>query len=478
MKNDKPDDLCLDRPLAEIWTQALEILSKSKKIKHGTFASFVRLSQLVELTTTEAVIAVSNDFGRSKVGREHKDEIEAVLKSLIGRPVTVSAQIDPSAIRADDYTPSIASITVMPAAPVTTQTRLPQTQSYDAAVRTANSNIIPTHVFESFVVGSSNRFSHAAALAVAEKPGEAYNPLFLYGGVGLGKTHLLHAIGNAVIQKAPHMVVRYLSCEKFTNEVINAIREQKTPEFRKRYRQVDLLLMDDIQFLEGKESTQEEFFHTFNHLRDHGKQIVLSSDRPPKALAKLAERLRSRFEWGLISDIQAPDYEMRLAILRKKAELENRNVPDFALDYIAKTFTNNMRELEGALLKAHVYANFTGDTLTPGSLAEAFQTGVQKKDRPALTAETIINEVASYFRIETAELRSSKRSRDLTVPRHIAMYLLHELMSLSYPRTGHLVGDRAHTSAMHACDKIKIGIIEDPNIAEAVREITRKLNSQ
>lgn len=469
MKDDNPEDLCLDRPVQEVWAQALELLSK--RITAGSFLSWIRPSQLIELTTREAVVAVGNEFTRSRLAREHTGDIEAALKDILGRKVTVRVLIEPSALTQSEYTPSIASITVMPPSRAYPPEKVTPAQE---APSQAN-NLKVKHTFDTFVVGSSNRFCHAAACAVADKPGQAYNPLFIYSGVGLGKTHLLGAIGNAILQNAPHTVVRYLSCEKFTNEVINAIREQKTTELRKRYRQIDLLLMDDIQFLEGKESTQEEFFHTFNHLRDAGKQIVLSSDRPPKALAKLTERLRSRFEWGLIADIQPPDYEMRLAILRQKAEQDKMTVPEFVLEFIAGSFTNNIRELEGALLRANVYSSFTGAELTPASLAEALQPGVPRKERPALTVEHIIDAVASYYRVEPADIRSVKRSRDLTLPRHIAMYLAHEIISLSFPRIGQAFGNRSHPSTKYAYDKVKQELPEDPATAEAVRAITRQL---
>jgi chromosomal replication initiator protein len=347
----------------------------------------------------------------------------------------------------------------------------------EPGVRAGNTNLNPAHVFNSYVVGSSNRFSHAAALSVADKPGQAYNPLFLYGEVGLGKTHLLHAIGNAILQKAPNTVIRYMSCEKFTNEVINSIREQKMVEFRKRYREIGVLLMDDIQFIEGKESTQEEFFHTFNHLRDNGKQIVLTSDRPPKALAKLAERLRSRFEWGLIADIQPPDYEMRLAILSQKAEQLSPAVPNDVLDYIASTFTSNIRELEGALTRAHAYCQLMGAGMTVSAVSQVLQIGNQKRERTPLTIDRIIDAVASYYQVEPADIRSSKRSQDLTVPRHIAMYIAKEKMDLSFPRVGQAFGGRKHTSVKYAYDKLKEELPQDPNLEQAIRQILRQLDA-
>ena len=472
MKNDKPEDLCLDQPVDVIWAQALELLARV--VKESSFAAWVRPTQLIDITTGEATLAVANEFARARIASVHAGHIESVLKDILGRKIKLKIVVEPLFLTRCDYTPSIGAITVLPPSP--TQPLEKPAPAFEMGVRSQNHNLNHKHIFATYVVGSSNRFSHAAALAVADKPGQAYNPLFLYGGVGLGKTHLLGAIGNAILEKAPDTVIRFLSCEKFTNEVINAIREQKTPEFRKRYRQIDLLLIDDIQFLEGKESTQEEFFHTFNHLREAGKQIVLTSDRPPKALARLTERLRSRFEGGLITDIQAPDYEMRLAILRQKAEKEAMQIQDFVFEYIAGTFINNIRELEGALLRANVYASFTGTALTPASIGEALQPGVRKKERPPLTAERLIDVVAAYYKVEPGDIRSSRRSQDLTVPRHIAMYLAHEIMSLSYPKIGSVFGGRKHTSALYAHKNVKIAISEDPAVAEVIREITRQLD--
>ncbi len=481
MKSEQPEDICLDKPLSEVWAETLEILSK--KLPLPTFNSWIRPLQLTRLTASEAAIAVRNEFTRERIAKL-TPEITNALTEVIGRPIKPIVVVDTSLVDTE-YTPSIASITVLPAAelPTQQQTAKPPQRSNVSAVsaeqgtRVGLSNLNPKHLFESFVVGTSNTFSHAAAMAVANKPGQAYNPLFLYGGVGLGKTHLLHAIGNAILAKAPHTVIRYMSCEKFTNDVINSIRDGKMAEFRKRYRQVDLLLMDDIQFIEKKESTQEEFFHTFNHLRDNGKQIVLTSDRPPKALASLEERLRSRFEWGLITDIQAPDYEMRLAILRKKAEQEHLPVPEDVLDYIANSFTSNIRELEGALLRAHAYSSLTGSNLSVSIISSILNPGAPKrKDKAPLTIERLIDTVSAYYHIESADIKSSKRSQDLTVPRHVAMYLAHELMTMSFPRVGQAFGNRKHTSALYAYDKVKEAISKDPAIAEAVREISRQLD--
>lgn len=482
MTIEKPEDVCLDLPLDQIWEQVLAILEKT--VKRPFLDAWVRSMTLSEITQTEAIFSVANNMalGWLQNAKHAKNAISEALQQITGRSLEIVIKVD-TTVKPKVYTPSIASITVAPETPSTLQggigrknSEKSDTGSFERNLRSEQSNLNPKHVFETFVVGSSNRFCHSASLAVADKPGESYNPLFLYGGVGLGKTHLLHAIGNHILKNAPNTVVRYLTCEKFTNDVVNSIRQNDMIQFRKKYRNVDLLLMDDIQFIEGKEATQEEFFHTFNALRDSGKQIVLTSDRPPKALGHLEERLRSRFEWGLIADIQAPDYEMRLAILSKKADQEGLQVPDDVLDYIARTFSNNIRELEGALLRAHAFGKLTGEPLTLVSVMQVLQTGNQRKERPPLTIDQLIDAVSSYYKVEPSDLKSSKRSWDLTVPRHIAMYLAHEIMSLSFPRVGQSFGNRKHTSALYAYDKVKQSISEDPEIARAVNEITRQLD--
>jgi len=339
----------------------------------------------------------------------------------------------------------------------------------------SKSGLSPKHTFATFVVGSNNRFCHSAALAVAQSPGQNYNPLFIYGGVGLGKTHLMQAIGYAILERSPDTHVRYVSGERFTNDMINSIRDKSTTEFRKRYRNVDVLLIDDIQFIEGKEGTQEEFFHTFNTLRDAGKQIVLTSDRPPKAFSKLEERLKSRFEWGLTSDIQAPDYETRLAILRKKCDSDKLPVDDETLNHIATLFTTNIRELEGALIRVSAYNKMTGERIDQRTLHTILSPHGTPKAKPTLTIETVINAVADHYKVDAAALRSSSRSADITLPRHIAMHIAHELMHLSFPRIGEAFGNRKHTSVMHANTKVKGLLVSNPNVAAAVSQIRRQL---
>ncbi len=469
------EDVRLQRPVKEIWSQAQEILAKNAT--KPTFQTWILPTQLLALSGDEATIGVCNEFVKNWITGHLLESITDALSQVIHQNVSVKIVVDPS-LKQDSYTPSIATIAV------DTPVALREQPSYNSfataqlnpEVRLSTANLNTKYTFETFVVGSHNRFCHSAALAVADRPGQAYNPLFLYGGVGLGKTHIMQAIGQHVLLHQPQMQVRYMTCERFTNELINSIKDDRMVDFRKRYRQVDLLLVDDIQFIEGKERTQEEFFHTFNALRDSGRQIVLTSDRPPKALAQLEERLRNRFEWGLIADIQAPDFETRLAILRKKSEADSMSIPDDVLEYIATVFTTNIRELEGALIRANAYACLNGTALTVNALSEVLQPGGQRRAKPAPTVDMIIDTVAAHYRLESSELKSAKRSQDLALPRHLAMYLAHELIQLSFPRIGEAFGNRKHTSALYAHSRIKEQILKDPDLALAVKQLSRQLS--
>lgn len=337
-----------------------------------------------------------------------------------------------------------------------------------------SSQLNPKYIFDSFVVGSSNRFAHAAALAVAESPAKAYNPLFIYGGVGLGKTHLMHAIAHYVLSQNPNTKVLYVSSEKFTNELINSIRDDKNEEFRNRYRTIDVLLIDDIQFIGGKERTQEEFFHTFNALHESNKQIIISSDRPPKDIPTLEGRLRSRFEWGLITDIQAPDFETRIAILKKKAQLEKLDVSDDVLAFIATKIESNIRELEGSLNRIIAYATLT-NSLVNISLAEEALKDIFKNKPKIITPDKIQEVVSRYFNIKKEDFKSIKRTRNISFPRQIAMYLCRELIDLSLPKIGKEFGGRDHTTVIHAYDKIVTEINTNPELKSTIEEIKKNI---
>ena len=335
-------------------------------------------------------------------------------------------------------------------------------------------NLNAKYTFDSFVVGNSNRFAHAAALAVAEAPATAYNPLFLYGGVGLGKTHLMHAIGNEILKHNKSANVLYITSEKFTNQLIDAITKNNTEEFRNKYRNIDVLLIDDIQFIAGKKSTQEEFFHTFNALHESGKQIILSSDRPPKDIQPLEDRLRTRFEWGLIADISDPDYETRLAILRKKAQLENIIIDDEILSNIATKIDSNIRELEGTLNKIVAHSSLTNSPITMELSNKAINDVVAHKEK-VLSLEYIQDVVAKYFNITIEDLKGSRRSNDVAFPRQVAMYLCRNVAQISLPKIGAGFGKRDHSTVMHACKKIEDDIKTDSNTKLIVETVKNSL---
>ncbi|SMB87510.1 chromosomal replication initiator protein DnaA [Desulfonispora thiosulfatigenes DSM 11270] len=336
----------------------------------------------------------------------------------------------------------------------------------------------PKYTFDTFVVGNSNKFAHAASLAVAESVAKAYNPLFIYGGVGLGKTHLMHAIGHYVIKNNKNAKVVYVTSEKFTNELIDGIKDDKTANFRNKYRNIDVLLIDDIQFLAKKERTQEEFFHTFNALHEANRQIIISSDRPPKEIPTLEERLRTRFEWGLITDIQAPDLETRIAILRKKAQIEKMDVPDDVTLYMADKIKSNIRELEGALVRIMAYASLNNRKVDLDLAIEALKNIIpEDKPRP-ITGELIQEVVASTFAIRVEDLKAKKRTKNVVFPRQIAMYLCRELTDLSLPKIGEIFGGRDHTTVIHSYDKINSEIKTEHGLKETIKKIKDNLQGK
>ncbi len=333
----------------------------------------------------------------------------------------------------------------------------------------------PKYTFDTFVVGTSNRFAHAVSLAVAEVPAKAYNPLFIYGGVGLGKTHLMHAIGHYAHELFPEMKLLYITSEDFTNQLVRALQTNKMPDFRERFRNVDILMVDDIQFIAGKTSTEEEFFHTFNHLRDAGKQIVMTSDKPPKDIDNLEERLCSRFEGGLIADIQRPDYETRLAILRKKAEFERLVVGDDILTLIAEKIDTNVRELEGSLTRLTAYSSLTGRPIDMQLAREALRELFSHAESRRITCETIQEAVATYYGITVEDLKSPRRNHEITVPRQIAMYLTREMMPLSLTKIGDAFGGRHYTTVMSSIDKVDESIKQSPSLTGLLDDIRRIL---
>lgn len=340
-------------------------------------------------------------------------------------------------------------------------------------------NLNPRYTFDTFVVGANNNLAHAASLAVAESPAEIYNPLFIYGGVGLGKTHLMHSIAHYILDQNPKSKVLYVTSEKFTNELIESIRNENTTptEFREKYRNIDVLLIDDIQFIIGKERTQEEFFHTFNTLHESKKQIIISSDKPPKDILTLEERLRSRFEWGLTVDIQSPDYETRMAILKKKEELDGLSIDDEVMKYIATNIKSNIRELEGALTKIVALSRLKKTEVNVTLAEEALKDLISPNDKKKITPEYIVEVVSEHFNINQADVYSTKKSRNIAYPRQIAMYLCRQLTDYSLTDIGKMLGNRDHSTVLHGCDKIAKDIEKDSSLHNTTDVLIKKINS-
>ncbi len=340
------------------------------------------------------------------------------------------------------------------------------------------SSLNPKYTFDTFVVGSNNRFAHAAALAVAEAPADAYNPLFIYGGVGLGKTHLMHAIGHYMLAQKPTLRVKYVTSEAFMNEMVNSLNKRNQAEFRERYRNIDVLMVDDIQFLTGKTGTQEEFFHTFNALHTAGKQIILSSDKPPREIAKLEERLRSRFEWGLIADISKPDLETRVAILQRKAEEELLRVDTDVLTMIAERVSSNIRELEGCLTRLVAYSSLTGRPVDRALAEDALKEIFARSEPRHVTCEDVMDAVATYYSVTVEDLKSPRRSRDVAVPRQIAMYIARELVGAPLTMIGEAFGGRDHSTVNHACQKVASEIKTAPSLNNLVSDLMQQLQEK
>ncbi|MBC7348066.1 MAG: chromosomal replication initiator protein DnaA [Clostridia bacterium] len=429
----------------ELWEQTLNLLSR--QLSRPSFETWIQAVQPLALHGKTLYLGVPHEFARDWLQEHYAGLIKSAVRAVSHLPLEIQLVLPPDL-----------------------QQRAPAAEGLSLPLN-------PKYTFETFVVGNSNRFAHAASLAVAENPSRAYNPLFIYGGVGLGKTHLMHAIGHHVLARMPTCRVVYVSCEHFTNELINAIRDDKTEEFRGKYRHIDVLLVDDVQFLAGKERTQEEFFHTFNALHEANRQIILSSDRPPREIPTLEDRLRSRFEWGLLTDIQPPDLETRIAILEKKAEMEGASLLPEVMFYIASQFQANIRELEGALIRVAAYAAFYRRPVDVETAATILADMLPQKKQPKITIPLIQKVVASYFNLRPEDLRAKKRNRTVALPRQIAMYLCRELADSSLTRIGEAFGGRDHTTVIHACDKIARDLKHDPSLQKTVRELTEQLHA-
>ncbi|MEW6622368.1 MAG: chromosomal replication initiator protein DnaA [Bacillota bacterium] len=442
----------MNNNLENIWQKTLDILGS--ELSKSTFETWLKSTRLAYYKNTLMVVAVPNEFAKDWLQSRYYNIIKNTLQLIVNHDIDLQFGL-PAEIEELEKE-EVADIY----------------QEKNSSICYLN----PKYMFDSFVIGNSNRFAHAASLAVAESPAKAYNPLFIYGGVGLGKTHLLHAIGHKVLDLYNNLLVLYVSSETFTNELIKAIRDDKTVEFRNKYRNIDVLLIDDIQFLAGKERTQEEFFHTFNSLYEANKQIIISSDRPPREIPTLEDRLRSRFEWGLITDIQPPDLETRIAILSKKAKMENLELPDEVLLFIAKKIKSNIRELEGALIRLSAYASFIGKKLDPELAEKTLQDLFLLNHTPQLTIELIQEAVAQHFQIKVSDLKSKKRSQNFTYPRHIAMYLCRKLIDCSLPKIGESFGGRDHTTVLHAYDKIENELPTNLELQMFIKKLKDNLN--
>ena len=439
----------MEKYMNDIWQKTLHIIRSA--LTEVSFDIWIKGIRPISIRDNIFYLCVPNEFTKSILDSRYAGLITNAIKQISQKTYDIKF-ILPSDIEKHAL-------------------KLPETLPNEAYQNTLNQK----YTFDTFVIGNGNQFAHAACLAVSESPAKAYNPLFMYGGVGLGKTHLMHAIGHNILSKNPMSKVLYVSSEKFTNELINSIRDDKNVEFRNRYRTIDVLLIDDIQFIAGKERTQEEFFHTFNSLHETTKQIIISSDRPPKDIPTLEERLRSRFEWGLTADIQPPDLETRIAILKKKAELENAEVDDDVLLFIARRIDSNIRELEGALIRIIAYSSLTNNHLNIATADEVLKDLISENSPQKITAQLIQKVVADYYEIKPEEFKSKKRNRPISYPRQIAMYLCRELTDLSLPKIGDEFGGRDHTTVIHACDKIKQDIETESNIRKALADLTKNI---
>ncbi len=451
--------------LEDLWSGVINSISSPQN------RAFLTLTKPLGLLKSEGgsnlLVAAPNGFAKDVLESRLKVALNDALSERLGERINIAVTIDES-----------LDVPVVESEPEAEAPRAGTGRQETGAKPQESAQLNPRYIFETFVIGASNRFAHAAAVAVAEAPAKAYNPLFIYGESGLGKTHLLHAIGAYAKELYSGLRVRYVSSEEFTNDFINSIRDDKSSVFQRRYRDLDILLVDDIQFLENKERTQEEFFHTFNTLYNANKQIVISSDRPPKQLTTLEDRLRSRFEWGLITDIQPPELETRIAILRKKAVQDKLSAPDDVLEYIASKISTNIRELEGALIRVTAFASLNRQPVDMGLAEIVLKDLIPDESSPEITASTIMAQTAAYFSLTIDDLCGTSRSRVLVNARQIAMYLCRELTDLSLPKIGQTFGGRDHTTVMHADRKVRQLMAERRSIFNQVTELTNRIKQQ
>ncbi|MDA9913236.1 chromosomal replication initiator protein DnaA [Candidatus Nanopelagicales bacterium] len=489
--------------LDQIWDEVLNELAQAGVTPHQR--GILALTRPIGFFGGTAVVAVPNDFTKDAIETRHRSQLAESLGARFGRPVHLTVTVDPALAPGpdDDTTDVVADATyaAVSTAPVPQTTavapgshhhngfdqrpvyapdhRRPMPpQPLDSGAQTTDSRLNPRYTFDSFVIGTSNRFAHAAAIAAAEQPAKAYNPLVIYGESGLGKTHLLHAIGHYTKEIFTGSRVRYVSSEEFTNDFINSIRDERAPNFQRLYRDVDLLLVDDIQFLSGKVQTQVEFFHTFNTLHNNSKQIVVTSDIHPRQLPDFEDRMRSRFEWGLITDVQPPDLETRIAILRKKTLQDGMHVPDDVLEFIGDHISSNIRELEGALIRVTAFASLNATDVSLELAQDVLKDLIHDQSRPEISAGVIMTQSAQYFGFSVQDLCGPSRSRTLVTARQVAMYLCRELTDLSLPKIGQEFGGRDHTTVMHADRKIRKEIALRRSLYNQVSDLTTRIKSE
>ena len=432
--------------LGSLWDQTCAVLSQ--ELNYVSYSTWIDGNMVPEMLENDTLfITVKMDRMIPMIQNKYADLIEKRLSEVAGKPIKI-------ALKSREEMKNLTENREKPEPPDNSDPRLN-----------------PKYTFESFVVGSGNRFAHAAALAVAESPGEAYNPLFIYGGVGLGKTHLMQAIGHFIHQNDPSRKILYMTSETFTNELISAIQLKKTYEFREKIRKVDILMVDDIQFIAGRESTQQEFFNTFNELHNANKQIILTSDKPPKDIQRLEDRLVSRFEWGLVADIQRPDMDTRVAILREKTVQENIRVPDEVLQLIAGRIDSNIRELEGCLTRLVAYSNLVKEPISLELCEKALKEIFDQKKHKQITAELVMQTVSDYYGLTIPDLTSPTRKREITVPRQIAMYLTREMTGMSLPQIGNVFGGRDHTTVLHSCKTVEANMTMNQDVKAVVEDI-------